>query len=185
MLAKFARKTWSSLSTSTKSWPWVAWTIMIVSNILRMLESPEVEGGGLTTAIGSTYSSIVGSLKKGGGGATLKEDSIWGRLELALIWVALCLRKVAPMGAIKCTGSETGKSSKPKCNKIWWIKIRKNRPCAVKLLLWTSTKDRIKRVGKFIGASVTRAYKNAHLSIGMMGKWEIGQMEWQEIRKNK
>ena len=43
----------------------------------------------------------------------------------------------------------------------------------------------MKIVGKLIGALVTRAYKNAHLSIGMVCKWEIGQTEWQEIRKNK
>ena len=37
---------------------------MTVSNILRMLESPEVEGGGSTTVVGSTYSSVVHHLKK-------------------------------------------------------------------------------------------------------------------------
>ena len=40
-------------------------------------------------------------------------------------------------------------------------------------------------VGKLIGALVTKAYKNAHLSIGMVGKWEIAQIEWQEIWKNR
>ena len=93
--------------------------------------------------------------------------------------------KVAPMGPIICTGSNIEKSSKLKCNKILWIKIRKKRPCDLELLLWTSTKDQMKRVGKLIGASVTRAYKNAHLLIGMVCKWEIDQIEWQEIRKNK
>ena len=121
----------------------------------------------------------------GGGGATPEEDSTWGRLELALIWVALCLRKVAPMEAIMCTGSEARNSSKPRCNKIWCIKTGKKRPCAIELLLWISTKDQMKRVGKLIGAFVTRAYKNVHLSIGMVCKCEMDQMEWQEIQKNK
>ena len=153
---------------------------MIVSNILPMLESLEIEGGGSTAAVGSTYSSAVGSPKEGGGGATPEEDSTWGYLELAL-----CLRKVAPMGAIMWTGSNVGNSSNPRCNKIRCIKIGKKRPCAIELLLWTSTKDQMKRVGKLIGAFVIRAYKNAHLSIGMVCKWEMDQMEWQEIWKNK
>ena len=92
---------------------------------------------------------------------------------------------MAPIGAIMCTSSNARKSSNPKCNKIQCIKIVKKRPCDLELLLWTSTKDWMKRVGKLIGASVTRAYKNAHLSIGMVCKWEMGQMEWQEIQKNK
>ena len=97
---------------------------MIVSNIWRMLESSEVEGGGVR----STYSSAVESPEEwGGGGATPKEeeDSTLGRLEPACIWAALCLRKVAPIGAIMCTGSKLGNSSKPKCNKIRWIKTGK------------------------------------------------------------
>ena len=74
---------------------------MTVSNILRMLESPEVEGERSIAAIGSTYSLAMGSLKEGGGrGVTPEEDSTWGRLELALIWAALCWRKVTPMEAI-------------------------------------------------------------------------------------
>ena len=48
---------------------------MIVSNILRMLESPEVEGGGLTTTVGSTNSSAVWSPQEGGWDATPEEDS--------------------------------------------------------------------------------------------------------------
>ena len=83
------------------------------------------------------------------------------------------------------TSLDAGKTSKPKCNKILWIKTGMKRPCDLEPLLWTSTKDRMKRVGKLIGASIIRAYKNAHLSIGMVYKWEIGQIEWQEIRKNK
>ena len=40
---------------------------MITSNIQRMLESSEVEGGGAAVAVGSTYSSAIGSLEEGGG----------------------------------------------------------------------------------------------------------------------
>ena len=42
--------------------------VMTVSNILRMLESLEVEGGRSTAAFGSTYSSAMGSPEEGGGG---------------------------------------------------------------------------------------------------------------------
>ena len=71
-------------------------------------------------------------------------------------------------------------SSKPKCNKIRWIKMGKKRPWAVELLLWTSIKERMKRWEKLIEASVTRAYKNAHLSKGIVCKWEISQIERSE-----
>ena len=71
----------------------------------------------------------------------------------------------------------------PRWNKILWIKIRKNRPWVVELLLWTSIKECMKRWGKLTEVSVTSAYKNAHLSKGIVCRWEIGQMEWQEIRK--
>ena len=40
--------------------------VMTVSNILRIDESLEEEGGGSTTAVGSTYSSVVGSLEEEG-----------------------------------------------------------------------------------------------------------------------
>ena len=94
---------------------------MTISNIWRMLESSEVESGGATTAVGSTYALAVRSPEEegGGGGATPEDDSTLGRLELAHIWAALCLRKVAPIGAIMWTGLDTGNSFKPKCNKIW------------------------------------------------------------------
>ena len=59
---------------------------MTVSNIRRMLESSEAEGGGAIAAVGSTYSSVVGSPEEGGGrGATPDEDSTLGHLELAHI----------------------------------------------------------------------------------------------------
>ena len=168
MLAKFALKDWSWASMSTKSRPWAAWMVMTVSNIWRMPESSKVEGGGEAAAVGSTYASVEGSLvEEGEGGATL-EDSTLGHLELALIWAALCLRKVALIGAIIWTGSNAGNSSNPRCNKILCMKIGKNNPCLVELLLWTLTKDQIKRWGKFIEVSITRAYKNAHLSKGMV-----------------
>ena len=79
------------------------------------------------------------------------------------------------------TGSDVGKSSKPRSNKILCIKTRKNRPWDFALLLWTSTREWMKIVGKLIGASVTRAYKNTHLSIRIVWRWEIGQILWQEI----
>ena len=75
---------------------------MTMSNIRRMLESSEVKGGGSATAVGSTYASAVGSPEEGGGGggATLEDNSTLCHLELALIRAALCLRKVAPIGAM-------------------------------------------------------------------------------------
>ena len=58
---------------------------MTMANILRMLESLEVEGGGSTAIVGSTNSSAVGSLEEGGWDATPEKDSTQGRLELAFI----------------------------------------------------------------------------------------------------
>ena len=61
--------------------------VMTVSNIRRMFESSEVEGGGtvLVATVGSTDSSVVESpVKEGGGGAT-PEASTLGCLELALV----------------------------------------------------------------------------------------------------
>ena len=157
---------------------------MTVSSILCIEASLDEEIWGLTADVGSTNSSIVGSLDVGGLDAPI-EDSTLGCLELAFIWAALCRRKVAPMGVIIWTGPDSRKSSKPKSNKILWIKTGKKRSWDFALLLWTSTKELIKRKGKLIGASLTRAYKNPHLSRGIVCKWEIGQMEWQEIWKNR
>ena len=50
------------------------------------------------------------------GRGTVPEGSTLECLELPLIWTTLCLRNVAPMGAIMCMGSEAGKSSNPKNN---------------------------------------------------------------------
>ena len=87
---------------------------------------------------------------EGGLGATPVEDSTLGLLELAFNWVALCLRNVAPIGAIIYTGSDIRKSSKPKSKRILWIKTKKKGPWDFALLLWTSTRDQIKRVGKLM-----------------------------------
>ena len=77
--------------------------VMTVSNIRQMFESSEVEGGGTVAAATTTRSTDasieVSPVEEGGGGAT-PEDSTLGCLELALIQAALCLRKVAPIGAI-------------------------------------------------------------------------------------
>ena len=113
-----------------------------------MLETFEAEGGGALATVESKNSSAAGSPKEeeagGGGGGVLEEDSTPGRLELARIWVALYWRKVAPMGAMIWIGSNAGKCSKSKCNKILWIKTGKKRAWAEEILLWTSTKERMK-----------------------------------------
>ena len=80
-----------------------------------MFESSEVEGGGtsvvVASAAGSTSSSVVVSpVEEGGGGGATLEVSTLERLELALIWVAFCLREVAPMGAMIWIGSDAGNS---------------------------------------------------------------------------
>ena len=93
--------------------------IIIEFSILRKEESPDVDGGGSTVAIESTYALAEGSPKGGGPDASPVEDSTLGRLELAFSRAALCLRKVAPIGAMTCMGSDAGKSSKPKFNKSY------------------------------------------------------------------
>ena len=156
-----------------------------VSNIVCIDKDDDVDGGGSTAAVASTKSSVVGSPKGGARDVSPVEDSTQGHLELAFNWAALCLRNVAPMGAMICTGLDAGKSSKPKSKKILRMKSEKNKPWDFALLLWTSTSELIKRLGKLIGASVMRAYKNVHLSIGMVWTWETGQILWQDILKNK
>ena len=117
--AKFARKARSSSSMSTKIWPWAAWMVMIVSNVRWMSKSFEVDGGGIVVAAAPTGSTgdspKVVPIEEGGG--VVPEGSTRRHLELSLIWAALCLRQVVPMGAIMCTGSEARKSSKPKNKK--------------------------------------------------------------------
>ena len=97
------------MSTSKRSWPCAAWTVMTMYSILRIEESLDEEAGGSTIAIGSTNSSIVGSPEVWGLDAPI-EDSTLGCLKLAFNWAALCRRKVAPIGAMICMGSNAGKS---------------------------------------------------------------------------
>ena len=49
-------------------------------------------------------------------GGVTPESSTLGRLELAFIWAALYLRKVAPMGAMIWTNSDSGNSTKQRQN---------------------------------------------------------------------
>ena len=60
---------------------------MTVSNIQRILESSEVEGGGLAVAVGSTNASAVESPEEevGGGGGAPEEDSTLRHFEVPLI----------------------------------------------------------------------------------------------------
>ena len=63
---------------------------MTMSNIRRMLETSEAEGGGLAATVGSMNTSAVRSPEEegegeGGGGGAPEEDSTLGRLELAFI----------------------------------------------------------------------------------------------------
>ena len=155
------------------------------SSIIRIDEENDVDGGGSTTAVGSIKSSVIGSPQGGALDAWPVENSTRRRLDLAFNWATLCLRKVAPIGGMIWTGLDEGKSFKPKSNRILWMKTEKHKPWDLALLLWTSTIEWMKRVEKLIGASVMRAYKNAHLLVGMVCIWEIGQMLWQEILKNK
>ena len=92
--------------------------------------------------------SVEGSpVEEGGGGATLEDDSTLGCLKLALIWAALCLRNVAPIGAIRCTGSNAGKSSKLKSNKILWIKTFEIfwKKMTKVGLTWIGQRERVKK----------------------------------------
>ena len=61
--------------------------VMTVSNIRRMLESSEVEGGGEVAAVGLTNAFAIESPEEGGGGGggAPAEDSTLGRSKLALI----------------------------------------------------------------------------------------------------
>ena len=120
-----------------------------------------------------------------GGRGAVPEGSTLGRLELGLNWAAFCLRKVAPMWATIWIDVEAGKSSNPKRNKIRWMKTGKKRAWLVEALLWTLFKEQRNRWGKLIGASVTRAYKNAHRSRGMVWIWEIGHKDWEAILKKR
>ena len=71
-------------------------------------------------------SAVISPIEEGEGGAT-PEGSTLGRLELALNWAALYRRKVAPIGATMCAGSNAGNSIKPRYKRIRWIKTGKNK----------------------------------------------------------
>ena len=71
-----------------------------VSNIVHIDEEDDVDGGGSTAVMGSTKASAVGSPEGGALDASPIKDSTRGRLELAFNWATLCLRNVAPMGAM-------------------------------------------------------------------------------------
>ena len=98
---------------------------MTASNVRRKSKTSEADGGGTATVAASTGSTDASTevvlVAEGGGGAVPKGSTL-GRLKLDLNWAALYLRNVALMGATMCIGSEVGKSSKPKNNKILWMK---------------------------------------------------------------
>ena len=120
--ARSAHKATTSCFKSNSSCPCANWIVSTIFNI-DLVEAVDVGGAGSTAAVGSTYSSAGGSPDGGPLDASPVEDLTLGRLELAFNWVALCLRKVAPMGDMIWTGLEAGKSSKPKSWRILWIKI--------------------------------------------------------------
>ena len=102
-----------SSSTSTKICPWATWMVKTWSNIRQMSESFEVVGRG-TLAPTTPDTSVVSVPVEEGGGGTTPDDAPLGRVGPTLKWAALCLRKVAPIGAIIWTGSPAGKSSRPR-----------------------------------------------------------------------
>ena len=55
----------------------------MLSNVARKEELLDVDGGGSTVAMGSTYASAKGSPEEGGRDASPIEDSTLGCLELA------------------------------------------------------------------------------------------------------
>ena len=89
------------------------------------------------------------------------------------------------MGAITWTGSPVGKSTRPRNNKILWMKIGWIRAWVTAELLWPSFKERRNRWGKLIDAPKTRAYKIIYRLRGMEWRWEIGHKEWHAILKKR
>ena len=73
--SKSARKAATPLRKSNKSCPCVALTVRTMSNIVRIDEVKDVDGGGSTTVVGSTNDSIEGSPKGGARDASPVEDS--------------------------------------------------------------------------------------------------------------
>ena len=144
--ANSTRKPWISSSMSTKICPWAAWTVKTWSNVCRMSESSEIVGGGTSesAAVAPNASTVSAPVEEGRGG-TAPEDTLLGCVEPILNWVALCLRKVAPMGTITWMGSLVGKSTRSRNNKILWMKIGWIRAWAIVELLWTSFKEQRNR----------------------------------------
>ena len=140
--AKFACKPQISSRTSTKIYPWVAWTVKTWSNVRRMSESSEVVGGGTSAT----------ALIEEGGGGTSPEDAPLGLGGSTLKWAALYLRKVAPSGSITWIGLPAGKLARPRNNRILWMKIGWINVCSMVELLWTSFKERRNKWGKLIDA---------------------------------
>ena len=131
-----------SSSTSTKICPWATWMVKTWSNVRWMFESSEVVGGGTSTsAIAALDASAVSAPVEEGGEGTTLDDAPLGRVRPTLKWAALYLRKVEPMGAMIWMGSSAGKSSRPRNNKILWMKIGWIRAWATAKLLWTSFKE--------------------------------------------
>ena len=93
----------------------------MLSNIACKEESLDVNGGGSRAIVGSIYASAEGSPERGGRDASSVENLTLGHLELAFNWAALCLRKVAPIGAMICMGSNAKKSSNLKSKRILLI----------------------------------------------------------------
>ena len=148
--AKSARNPLISSRMSTKICPWAAWTVKTWSNVRRMSESSEVVGGGTSVATAAT------PVEEGGGG-TLLEDAPRETERSALRWAAFYRRKVAPRGPTTCTGSLTGKSSRPRNKRILWMKIGYINACLMVELLWTSFKERRNKWGKLIDAPYMKA----------------------------
>ena len=184
--ANSARTPQISSSTSTKICPWAAWTVKTWSNVRRMFESSKVVGGETSSSATapSNASTVSVSVEEGRGGTT-PDDAPLGLEGPTLKWVALCLKKVAPMGAMIWTGSSAGKSSRLRNNKILWMKIGWIRAWATAEFLWTSFKERRNRWGKLVDAPEIKAYKNTHCSRGMVWRWEIGHKEWHAILKKR
>ena len=57
--------------------------VKILSNIARKEKSPDVDSGGSTAVVGSTYTSAKESLEEGARDASPVEESTLGCLELA------------------------------------------------------------------------------------------------------
>ena len=147
---------------------------MLVSSIARSEGEREVLAYGSIAIVGCTNTSSIGSLEDYPPTGAPNEDSTLGRLLASFLRVDLCLRKVAPKGAMICINSRGGKRSMSKCNSTLCKKTRKNKSCDLALLIYTSKIVIIKREGKQIGASVMRAYKKTHLSIEIVCMCEMG-----------